>query len=280
MSLVRFHGPTHAKRISQVKLTVLGKSPAWEDSGGACSGYLVEEGETCLLLECGNGVFGKLRSHLTDYSMLDGVLVSHLHADHWLDLIPFSYALNYSPRRAHSGEMPIAGSGGPALWGPPGSTEAYGRVTGAWGSEDLLASAFEIDEYSADGEVRIGSLTATFQPVPHYIETFAISLIGTAGSKIVHGADCRPNDELIGFAKGAELLIVEATLAEQGDEPENERGHMTAREAGELARSAEVEAVMITHFSDELDPDEVRSEAEAGFGGDVILASEGETVEV
>jgi ribonuclease Z len=85
---------------------------------------------------------------------------------------------------------------------------------------------------------------------------------------------------LIEFAKGADLLTVEATLAQQGDEPEDERGHMTAREAGELAGKAEVGAVMITHFSDELDPDQVRSEAEAGYGAEVILAAEGETVEL
>ena len=268
------------RRSCQVKLTVFGKSPAWEDSGGACSGYLIEEGETRLLLECGNGVFGKLRAHTTDYSMIDAVMISHLHADHWLDLIPFSYALNYSPRRAHSGEMPVAGSGGPELWGPPGSTDAYGRVTGTWGSAELLASAFEVGEYSAESEVRIGSMIATFQPVPHYIETFAVSLGAEGGARIVHGADCRPNPELIEFARGADFLMVEATLAEQGDEPEDQRGHMTAREAGELARSAEVSSVMITHYSDELDPDEVRAEAEAGFGGEVELAIEGKTIEV
>lgn len=263
-----------------MKLTVFGKSPAWEDAGGACSGYLVEEGDTRLLLECGNGVFGKFREHMTDYSMIDAVMISHLHADHWLDLIPFSYALNYSPRRAHSGEMPVAGSGGPELWGPPGSEQAYARVTSVWGSAELLPSAFDVNEYSADSEVRIGGLLATFQSVPHYIETFAISLTAEGGARIVHGADCRPNPELIEFAKGADLLMVEATLAEQGDEPDGERGHMTAREAGELARSAEAGAVVITHYSDELDPEEVRAEAEAGFDGEVSLAIEGITFEV
>ena len=43
-------------------LMVLGKSPAWQDAGGACSGYLVDAGGSCLLLDCGSGVFGKLRS--------------------------------------------------------------------------------------------------------------------------------------------------------------------------------------------------------------------------
>ena len=55
-----------------MRITVLGKSPAWQDAGGACSGYLVEEGGTCVLLDCGNGVFGKLRQ-VVDYVAVDAV---------------------------------------------------------------------------------------------------------------------------------------------------------------------------------------------------------------
>src|SRR5439155_1252196 len=57
--LVRGHGG----RVPDVRVTVLGKSPSWQDAGGACSGYLVEDGETALLLDCGNGVFAKLRRY-------------------------------------------------------------------------------------------------------------------------------------------------------------------------------------------------------------------------
>lgn len=259
-----------------MKLTVLGKSPAWEDAGGACSGYLIEEGESKLLLDCGNGVFAKLRERIPDYRLLDGVVVSHLHADHWLDLVPFSYALNYSPLGAHSGEMPVAGSGGPRLLAPPGALEAFRRVVGTWGGEDLLSSAFEIEEYVVGAETEVAGFGITVQPVPHYIETFAISLTAADGTRIVHGADCRDNEELPAFAKGADLLIVEATLAEPEEGPEDDRGHMCAREAGALAKRAEVGAVMISHFSDELDQDKVRADAEDGFGGEVILAAVGE----
>lgn len=58
-----------------MRITVLGKSPAWQDAGGACSGYLVEEEGTRLLLDCGNGVFGKLRARL-DYVEVDAVVIS------------------------------------------------------------------------------------------------------------------------------------------------------------------------------------------------------------
>ncbi len=73
-----------------MRITVLGKSPSWQDAGGACSGYLVEEAGTFLLLDCGNGVFSKLRRH-RDYVAVDVIVISHLHADHFLDLVPYAH---------------------------------------------------------------------------------------------------------------------------------------------------------------------------------------------
>ena len=81
-----------------MQVTVLGKSPSWQDAAGACSGYLVQEDDFTLVLDCGNGVFSKLRP-LCDYVDVNAVLISHLHADHFLDLVPFSYALCYAPRQ-------------------------------------------------------------------------------------------------------------------------------------------------------------------------------------
>ena len=82
----------------RVLVKVLGKSPSWQDADGACTGYLVEEAGVRLLLDCGSGVFAKLRGAV-DYHAVDAVLITHLHADHFLDLVPFSYALTYGPRR-------------------------------------------------------------------------------------------------------------------------------------------------------------------------------------
>src|SRR6266480_4965322 len=99
--------------IVTMRITVLGKSPSWQDAGGACSGYLIEDGGTTVLLDCGNGVFSKLRQHL-DYTELDAVLVSHLHADHFLDLIPYAYALTYAPRQQPVPVPPWPGTDHPA----------------------------------------------------------------------------------------------------------------------------------------------------------------------
>ena len=71
---------------------MLGKSPAMPDAGGAQSGYLITHAGFTLLLDCGSGVFSKLRA-FADPAAVDAVLISHLHADHMLDLLPFSFAL-------------------------------------------------------------------------------------------------------------------------------------------------------------------------------------------
>ena len=132
-----------------MKLTVLGKSPSWQDAGGACSGYLIETDQTKVLLDCGNGVFGKLRERV-DYTDIDGVVISHLHADHFLDLVPYSYALIYAPKQQPVPVHIWEGTDAPArpqMVAPPGAVETFRQVVGAWGNDDLIESAFRIEEY-------------------------------------------------------------------------------------------------------------------------------------
>src|SRR2546421_2084555 len=120
-----------------VRITVLGKSPSWQDANGACSGYLIEAEGICLLLDCGNGVFSKLRRY-RDYCCVDAVVLTHLHADHFLDLVPFSYALTYAPRQQPVPVDRWAGTDSPArphLYAPSGAGEVFRRVVGAWGNE-------------------------------------------------------------------------------------------------------------------------------------------------
>jgi ribonuclease BN (tRNA processing enzyme) len=69
-----------------MRLTVLGRSPASPNPGEACAGYLVEGGGARLLVDIGPGVVSQLvRRHHPDE--LDAVVVSHMHADHVLDLV-------------------------------------------------------------------------------------------------------------------------------------------------------------------------------------------------
>jgi ribonuclease BN (tRNA processing enzyme) len=257
-----------------VKLTVLGKSPSWQDAGGACSGYLVQEGDFALLLDCGNGVFSKLR-RVCDYVDVSAVLISHLHADHILDLIPFAYALTYAPR-----QQPVAVGGWPGtehparprLHAPPGAAEMFRQIVSCWGNDELIEGAFDLREYECYDEFELGPFAVRFCEVPHYTQTCAVEL-RTASGRLTYSADCSPNDGLVEFARETDMLLIEATLPRP--ERTGIRGHLTPGEAGEHGRRSAAKRLVITHFSDELDPEWALAEASRGYDAPAELAREG-----
>lgn len=248
-----------------MRITVLGKSPSWPDAGGACSGYLVQVGDYALLLDCGTGVFARLRE-VHDYLMVDAVLITHLHSDHFFDLVPFSYALEHGLRRG--------GRPAPQLHAPPHAGDVLRGTVGAWSDPELVPTAFDLHEYDPRAPLTLGPLTVRFCEVPHYTTTYAVRLTDGAAS-LTFSADTGPSPELVDFARDTDLLLIEGTLAEPGDADEA-RGHLTAREAGEHGRQAGARRVVITHFSDELDAGRIRADATAGFGAPVDLAQAGE----
>lgn len=260
-----------------MRITVLGKSPSWPDAGGACSGYLVQSGAYTLLLDCGTGVFAALRQ-VVDYLAVDAVLISHLHSDHFFDLVPYSYALLHGPR-AH-GHRPVR------LHAPPAARDVFEGMVGAWSDPGLIPSAFELREYDPGQSLALGPLTAHFAEVPHYTTTYAVR-IDDGSASVTYSADCGPNPALVQFARDTDLLLVEATLPglEEGaadDEADDAdpRGHLTAREAGEHGRQAGARRVVITHFSDELDRERLQAEARAGYAGPVDVAQAGAAYDV
>jgi len=260
-----------------VRVTVLGKSPAWQDVDGACSGYLVEDGDTCILVDCGSGVFSKLR-RVRDYVDVDAVVITHMHPDHFFDLVPYACALTYGPRKNGGRRADDGGPGGPQLLVPPDATKFLRGLTVAGGQPRLLDGAFRIAEYDAAQPARIGSLGLRFQPVPHYVPSNAVEVRDGAGGRFTFGADHGPTDALDEFAAETDLLLLEATLA--GPEPDHPRGHLTPGEAGEHAARCRARRLVLTHISDEMDGEWALGEARRSFSGPVELARGGAVYEL
>ncbi len=252
-----------------MRLTVLGKSPAWQDADGACSSYLVEHDGYRLLVDCGNGSFAKLRARRS-YAQVDDVLISHIHADHMLDLVPFAYALTL-------GLPPDPQRRKPRLLVPPGGAEKLRALVAVWGSAGLIDDAFELGEYEHEGRLELGPVRATLFEVPHFTLTYAIALETAGGGRLVYSADCRRGPEIERAAAGAAVLLAEATLPEP--EPASvalaERGHMSASEAAETAAAAGVGRLVLTHISDQLDPEATVAAAREHFDGPIEVAAEG-----
>lgn len=260
-----------------MELTILGGSAAAPNPGDASAGYLVTSGETALLLDCGSGVVSKLRAH-RDPRGLAGVIITHIHSDHTLDLIALRYALKYTP----------PGPGAPVpLHLPPGGRDFLDRlgavfaVGGEFGKE-FWADVLEPREYTPHlgGEpLQIGEFAVTFAPMRHYIPVWALRIEERAtGRSLTFSADTGPAAPLATFAADTDLLLCEATILRQdpGGDPAT-FGHLTAREAGEIATAARAKHLVLTHLWQELGFDNYAADARATFAGPLDLARSGAT---
>lgn len=257
---------------------MLGKSPAMPDAGGAQSGYLIAHDGFTLLLDCGSGVFAKLRAY-ADPAAVDAVVISHLHADHMLDLMPFGFALaagmlEESPRKPLAAGRLDEPLRKPALWAPPGARGAFLAYAEAVGMEDPINEGFDVHEYVSGSPLELGPLTISFREVPHYIPAWACDLRAGDGSRLTFGGDCGPNDAIVELAQGTSLLMLEATEGPGPHVGSGPRGHLTAAEAGGLAQRAGAGRLLLTHYSDRLDVEPLRQAAAATFDGPVELAAE------
>ncbi|MEW6662822.1 MAG: MBL fold metallo-hydrolase [Bacillota bacterium] len=248
-----------------MQVTILGCWAPYPRAGGACSGYLIREGEWTLLLECGNGVMSKLQQKM-NFRRLNGVVVSHLHADHSSDLPALHYALAGSLMDgSRTGKIPLY------LPSQPGAE--FARFAGYTNTFEL-----KLLEPPVPPRANIGPFSLQWMLTVHKIPAFAVSISSAAG-RMVFSSDTAWSPELVDFCSGAGLFLCEASVAEQHREYAA-TGHLTSRQAGQLAREARVSRCVLTHFWPEYDLGHIRREAEAEYGSSLELAQEGLTYQV
>ncbi len=254
------------------RLTVLGGSAAGVGTGQGCSGYYVERDSSRLVLDLGPETLLELRKY-TDFRTLDGIVISHLHIDHILDLFALRFALCYNPHRP-SRRTP--------LWMPPGGREfldGAARLFAAPGElETYFSNHFDINEFDPDRPLCVGSAKLSFAPTVHYVPCWAIRVSGGASGDLVYTADTGPSARLSDFGSGAEVLIAEATLLEGGSEPWETRGHLTAEEAAQLGNAVGASTLVLTHIWEEYGPQAAVARAAAIYHGRLECARPGLTM--
>jgi ribonuclease BN (tRNA processing enzyme) len=253
------------------QLTVLGGSAAGVGTGQGCSGYLIQTESTNLVLDLGPGTLLELRKH-TDFRTLDGIVISHLHLDHVLDLFALRFALAYNPIRP---EKPVP------LHLPPGGLDFMRRAAEFWQTsgepaEEYFSSVYDIAEYDPDGTLTIGDFTLRFAPTAHIIPCWAIRVQSRDNSEdLFYGADSGIDGDLDEIAKGAAVVIAEAA-APPGSDPEKIRAlHYTPEQAAKLAQRAGARNLVLTHIWEEHDPLEQAAAARAHFTGRMTIAVPG-----
>lgn len=248
-----------------MRLTVLGCSGTYPGPDSPCSGYLVEHEGFRLVLDLGNGALGQLQRHC-DVRDVDAVWVSHLHPDHCLDLVAYSYALRYHPQ----GQRPPV-----PVHGPDGLAARLAAACEA-PLQDGLAEVF-VHTTVSPGTMTLGPFEVTTARVAHPVEAHAVRL--TAGGRsLVYSGDTAASQALVELARDCDLLLCEASWASEPAPPPGI--HLTGREAGDHAARAGARRVVLTHVMPVTDPQAVLAEAREGYTGALDLARCGDVFEV
>lgn len=237
---------------------VLGSTGTYPKPGGATSGFLLRVGEYTIWIDCGTGTFANLQRH-TDFRELSGIVITHLHLDHILDLYSAYYALRYG-----------TGSKGPTgleVYAPAGA-EAHLAQLLSPASNDGFGGYFDFRVVRSGDKIAILPFVLTFRRTVHPVETLAVR-VEANGRSLVYTSDTAWSDALVGFAEGANVLIAEASLQEP--DPVGQSVHMTAEEAGRLARDARVGRLVLTHLRPELDPTVSMDQAAQHFRGKILV---------
>ena len=215
-----------------MQLTVLGCSGTFPGPDSCCSSYLVEHEGYKLLIDCGTGAVGALHrhGHLLD---VDAVFLSHLHADHCLDLVAWYYARYYHPE----GPKPTL-----PVYGPMGSAERIARAF-----DDRPVGFDQVYDWrlAKQGHTEIGPFDVEMATMRHPIESLGIRL-NAGGRSFAYSSDTALTGALPKLAHGADLLLAEASWSDDCEHPEGI--HMSSKEAARMGDAADVGSLLLTHI--------------------------------
>jgi ribonuclease BN (tRNA processing enzyme) len=243
-----------------MRLTVIGCSGSFPGPESPASCYLLEAEGFRLVVDMGNGALGALQ-RFAALADIDAVLLSHLHADHCVDLYAFRIARQYAP----GGAMPVI-----PVYAPAGGLR---RIAGVHGVDDQdgLAERFSFVDLKP-GTREIGPFTVRAGHVNHPVETFGLR-VSHGGASVAYSADTGESDELVRLARDADVALFEASFLTHPRLPRNI--HLTARQAGEHAARAGARHLVLTHLVPGNDTERSRAEAAEAYDGTLSVARTG-----
>lgn len=244
-----------------MKIIVLGSSALHPHNGHACSGYLISASGQNWLFDLGGGSFLNYLNFPGFYPPT-GVVISHLHGDHFSDFYYLRYYLKYGEKKVNY-RVP--------LFLPPGGKEILLKTV------NNLVDTFNYREVSTERVVFEG-LNLYFNLMPHSLPALGV-ILEAEGKKVGYTSDTRYDEKLEEFFSGVEALVAESTLLE-GVKEEDKIGHLSAREAAGLATRAGAKTLILTHFWPYFNREDYYREASLYFKGKIVLAEENMVLEV
>ncbi len=224
--------------MARLRLTVLGCSTAAPHAAWPAAGYLVDWGETSLLLDVGQGVVRRLQ-RVMDPTDLSAIVIGHMHADHYLDLVGLRYLFPWGEAAPEPVPVHL----------PPGGRARLDALAAAVSERPgFFDAAYDISEYDPSATLQVGDLTVRFIRGRHYVPAWGVVIEAPDGARLAYTGDTGPSDTVVEAIRDVDLLLLEAALRlPSHDDPE--RGHLTADEAIDIARRSGARSALLCHYA-------------------------------
>lgn len=262
--------------MKDVIITPLGTVSPYPKNNMNCPGFLIENNDYRVLLDCGEGVSRQIDMERDLNNLI--VIISHLHKDHYSGLSGLAYAsyvyknLGYLSDRVKvyipSGDKPdnntyhYEENGWGEMRKVDNNLQDYDYLMN-YGNENYLDFISYRDNYSFHETIEHGNMKITFCRNPHNLVTYSIKIM-INDLIIVYSSDTGyEKNSLTNFSKDADLLICEATFLRGQTRIGN--NHLYAYEAGKIAKEANVNKLVLTHFWPEIDKELYVKEAKSYF---------------
>ncbi|WP_461168077.1 cyclic nucleotide-degrading phosphodiesterase [Tsukamurella serpentis] len=253
-----------------MRLTILGCSGSVGGPQSACSGYLLEvDGQDPVVVDFGPGVLGELQQRVDPNTVT--VLLSHLHADHCLDLPSLLVWRRYHP---------VPAQGRQRLLGPSDTPERIGRASAESATMlDDISDTFDFSAWRENEDHTVGALAVRPLRMFHPPESMGLRITGPSGAVLAYTGDTGVCENLVELARGADVLLAEASWThDPGNRPVGV--HLSGLEAGEAAAAAGVGRLLLTHIPPWTSREAVIAEARSVYHGPVDAVSGGDVFEL
>jgi ribonuclease BN (tRNA processing enzyme) len=252
-----------------MRFTALGTGTVALSPARACAGYLFEDGDAVVLLDCGSGIVRRLAERGDQWQRITHVAITHFHIDHYGDLPTLIFAWKYGMLPARSAAVEVIG--------PPGTVALIDRLAAAHG-EWVNAPGFPLairDLAPGERTQLTDRLALSTHSTPHTEESVSYSL-ECGGRRVVYTGDTGASAPLGEWSRGCDLLVAECSLPESMAIPQ----HLTPAQCGELAATATPAHLALTHFYPPVEGIDIVAEVRRHYAGPLTLALDGWTFEI
>lgn len=240
-----------------MKLTILGCNSPYPNIDDACSGYLLENDHTTILIDCGHSVFSKLNSTM-EINALDAVIISHFHPDHYVDLHALRYVIRTGLQNGRRSEplplfIPKEPSDMFTYWN---NTQEF-KVTPLDYGEEYIVKSMHISAYA----------------MKHPIPVWGIK-VQSNNSSLFYTGDTIYDDNLQ-LPRDVSLLLGEASFLARDTALAKEVGHMSTFDLATMAKKVSPQLLVATHLWPEFSLEQIESELKEHYSGEFAIAKSG-----